>query len=311
MTFVLPSTTLEQIWNMISMIANLLTLLISLILLCLIIYQFIHINSFQRNKMLKEIPIYLSLNTLCLLILRSILQFIDIDLNTLKRNYFSKNEFNDSFICHLRGYLLLSIHITLYWSYTLQALFRFIRVVFPRYMWLYQTNIYLYIFIPLEFLLGFTSTLPLFIGFDTIYLIPNEPYCTASYDKLASLIYMPIVAFVLPLTTISICYMCIVWKTRQVIAIRSFQQRNRRDFILIRRIIIIITILSMVSIPILIDLFIYLPKGFIDPYMNSIGWVSSSVNAVILAISLPYINPKMYELLKKFNRINIQTQFIH
>jgi hypothetical protein len=310
MTVLAPSTLLEKICDLISTISNLLTLSISLSILCIIIYRFIKFNSFQRRKLLKEISILLSMNTLCILIIRSILQFFDVDLNTIKRNYLSIREFNDSFICRFRGYLLLSIHNTLYWSYTIQAIFRFIRVIFPKYIWLYQTNIYLYIFIPIEFILGFISTFPIFIGFNAIYLLPNEPYCTASYNELASLIYMPIVAFVLPLSTISICYMCIVWKTRQITTtIQPYQQRNRRDFVLIRRIIIIITVLSMVSIPILIDLFIYLPKGHRDPYMNSIGWVSSSINAVILVISLPFINPRMYELLKKKNRINIQIQF--
>lgn len=309
MTFLSPSPLIDQIWNLISTIANLLTLLISLNLLIFIIYRFISLDSSHRKKLFTDVSILLSMNTLCLLLTRCIFQFIDIDLNTIKRNYLSIYEFDNSFICHLRGYVLLSIHSTLYWSYALQAIFRFTRVIFSKYIWLYQLTVYLYIFIPIQFLIGFLSTFPLFIGFNTIYLLPNEPYCTASYDQLASLIYMPIVAFVLPLTIISICYMYIVQKTRRIkTTIRPYQQRNRRDYLVIRRIIIIITILSMVSLPLLIDLFIYLPKGYTDPYMNSIGWVSSSINAIILAISLPFINPRMYELFKKSNRINVQCQ---
>src|SRR5690348_4749822 len=114
MTILEPPPSIEKIWNLISTISNLLTLLISLSLLCIIIYRFIRLNSFHRKKTLKEISILLSMNTLCLLIIRSIFQFFDVDLNTIKRNYLSIREFNDSFICHLRGYLLLSIHNTLY-----------------------------------------------------------------------------------------------------------------------------------------------------------------------------------------------------
>jgi hypothetical protein len=142
------------------------------------------------------------------------------------------------------------------------------------------------------------------------------------------------VVFVLLLTTISICCMCIVGKTRQGTTIKRYRFR------------------------ILIDLFIYLPKGHINPYINSIGWISLSVHAVILAISfrgvpkpkklggstifskifkikylpkkifrrlrgypashpvvgtplisLTFINPNMYELLKKPNSVHNQTQF--
>ena len=132
-----------------------------------------------------------------------------------------------------------------------------------------------------------------------IYFQMN-PNCTASYNELASLIYMPIVAFILPLMVISICYLCILWKsTHSKVLIRPYQQRNRRDFLVLRRIIIILVILSMVSLPLFVDLFIYLPKGYIDPYMNSIGWLSSTVNAVVLAISLPFINPRVRELFRK------------
>jgi hypothetical protein len=143
------------------------------------------------------------------------------------------------------------------------------------------------------------SIFPLFRGFNVIYLLPNEPYCTASYNELPSLIYMPIVAFILPLLVISICYFCIFWKTKHSeILLRSSKQTNRRDILVLHRIIIILVILSAVSLPLFIDLFIYLPKGYIDPHMNSIGWVSSTLNAVVLAISVPFINPRIQELLK-------------
>jgi hypothetical protein len=306
-----PSTITGRIRDLTSTIANLIALLISLSLLCIVIYRFIHFNNFHRKKLLKETPILLSMNILLILLIRSILQFVDVDLNTIQRNYLSTRQFNDSFICRFRGYLLVSIHNTLYWSYALKAIFRFTRVIFPEHIWLYQSSSYLYILIHIQYLVGFLSTLPIWIGFDAIYLLHNEPYCTASYNELISLTYMPIVAFILPLSIICICYVCIVLKIRHLTTIiRPYQQRNRRDFRVIHRIVIIITILSVVSLPLFIDLFIYLPKGYIDPNMNSIGWVASSIDAVILAISLPFVDPKMQELLRKKYTANIRIRFI-
>ncbi|CAF1021529.1 unnamed protein product [Adineta steineri] len=305
MAILSPSTVFGQIRDLTSTITNLLTLLISLSFLCIVLYKFFHFNSLQRKKFFQETSILLSLNTLFILIIRSILQFIEIDLNTIKRNYLSITEFIDSFQCRFLGYILLSIHNSLYWSFAIKSIYRFTRVIFPYRKWLHQSTTYLYIFIPMDFLLGFLTTFPIFIGFNAIYLLPNEPYCTASYMKLASLIYMPIVAFVLPLSIISICYMSIILKMRGITTI-AYQQRNRRDFIVIQRIIIIIVILSIVSLPLFIDLFVYLPKGYIDPNMNSIGWVASSIDAVILAISLPFIDPKMHQLFK--NRNIVETQ---
>ena len=299
MTILPPSTSVDRIYNLISTIANLLALSISFTLLCFIIYRCISSRS-NRTRLSSEISIILCINTLCLIIIRSILQFIDIDLNTIKRNYLSKMEYQNSFSCQFRGYLLLSIHVALYWSYALHAFFRFIRVIYPKSNRLNQVSTYIYILIPCQYFISFISTFPLFRGFNVIYLLPNEPYCTASYNELASLIYMPIVAFILPLIVISICYLCILWKsTHSKVLIRPYQQRNRRDFLVLRRIIMIIVVLITVSLPLFIDLFIYLSKGYINPYMNSIGWLSSTVNAVVLAISLPFINPRVRELFRK------------
>lgn len=295
MTILPPSAPIDRIYNLISTIANLLALLISSFILCFIIYRINRLKLYHTN-FCKEVPIILSINTLCLIILRSLLQFLDIDLNTIKRNYFCQVEYENSFSCQFRGYLLLSIHATLYWSYALHAFYRFIRVIFPKKNCLHHLSIYIYLFIPSQFFISFISIFPLFRGFNVIYLLPNEPYCTVSYDKLPSLIYMPIVAFVLPLMVISICYIFILWKT---IHTQVLTRKNRRDYLVLRRIIIILVILSGVSLPLIIDLFIYLPKGYLDPYMNSIGWLSSTINAVVLAISLPFINPRVQELFTK------------
>lgn len=306
MTILQPIETIDKIYNLISTIANLLALLISLVLLLLIIYQFTRLERSERHKFFKNIPIILSFNTLCLLLLRCLFQLIDIDVNTIRRNFFSIEEYDNSFICQFLGYLLLSIHVTLYWSYALQAFYPFVRVHFYQPNWFHKLSTYIYVFLPGQFLISFISVFPLFRGFNVIYLLPNEPYCTASYNHLASLIYMPIIAFMLPLIIISICYLLILQQTsRRNLLTRSLLTRqNRRHILVVRRIVILIVILSAVSLPLFIDLFIHLPKGYIDPYMNSIGWLSSTVNAVILAISIPIINPKIQELFRRNNQIN-------
>lgn len=305
MTILKPTHAIDRIYNLISTIANLFALIISLFLLLLIIYRFIRCQRAIRKKYRQNISILLSLNTLVLIFLRCLFQLCDIDLNTIKRNYFAFIEYENSFACQFRGYVLLSIHATLYWSYALQAFYRFVRVNFSHVNYFQRLSIYVYAFLPGQFFISFVSVFPLFRGFNVIHLLSNEPYCTASYNHLASLIYMPIVAFVLPLIIISICYLAILWKTSHSIVFQRvlLTRQNRRHILVVRRIILLILILSAVSLPLFIDLFIYLPKGSRDPYMNSIGWLSSTINAIILAISIPIINPKIQELCRQNNQI--------
>lgn len=291
---ILPEpTSIDRIYNLITIIANLFVLIISSILLTLIT---IRLNCF---KSMQNIPILLSINTLSLLLIRSLLQMFDIDWNLVRRNYYSIREFDNSFSCQFRGYVLLAIHVSLYWSYALHAFYRFIRVVYLKSNYFHRISIYLFVLIPCQYAVSFLSIFPLFRGFNVIYLLPNEPYCTASYHELPSLIYMPIVAFVLPFLSICVCYFSILCKTnRSNISVRTGGLTHRRDRQVLHRIILILILLTAVLLPLAIDLLLHLPKGYLDPHMNSIGWASSTLNAVVLAVSIPFINPHTYELLK-------------
>ena len=294
-----PPTSIDRIYNLLAIIANLFVLIISSILLCFILIRLKCFQSFQK-KSSQTIPILLSMNTLSLLLIRSFLQMLDIDWNLIKRNYFSIMEYDNSFACQCRGYFLLSIHVALYWSYALHAFYRFIRVLYAKSNYFHRFSTYLYVMIPGQYTISFLTILPLFRGFNVIYLLPNEPYCTASYHELASLIYMPVVSFLLPISAICICYFSILWKTnRSKKAVRIVRPKHRRDRQVLHRIIVILAILNAVLLPLFVDLFLHLPKGHIDPHMNSIGWVASTFNAVILALSIPFINPHIYKLLRR------------
>ncbi|CAF1092523.1 unnamed protein product [Adineta steineri] len=74
--------------------------------------------------------------------------------------------------------------------------------------------------------------------------------------------------------------------------ILPYKQQNRRDYIIIRRIMIVVILLSIASLPPIIDLIIYVPQGKLDPLIYRIEWVSASVNALIFAfISQLFVNP--------------------
>jgi hypothetical protein len=241
----------------------------------------------------------LSINTLCLLIAKSIIQIMDVNLNGLRRDLSFVIERDDSFSCHFRGYMFFSVVSALYWSCTLQAIFRFTRVFYPRCLWIHRPFIYSYILIPTQIIFAYFSVLPHLLVFDAMRLIPDEIYCTAIMNDFLSLMYLFLVVFGLPLSTIVICYFGIICRIRYSSFILSYQQRNRRDYIVIRRIMTIIVILSMASLPAVIDLIICVPRGNLSSLVYRIEWISASVNAFIFAITLPYINPELCKLFRK------------
>lgn len=295
------STTVGITLNIISAVADSIVLLISFILLCFVVYRLIY-RLFNQGRMSLEVPVILSINTVCILFGKSLIQLVSVAVRTLKQYYQFTIQQNDSFICRFRGYLLLSMVSVLYWIYALQATFRFVRVVCPNRVRLQRSKIYLYIFIPGQYLFAFMSVLPLLLNFNAIRLLTNEDYCTILVDQLLPMIYMGIVTYGLPMSVIFISYTCIIWKMRYSSFIRPYQQRNRRDYFVIRRISVTLVILNIASLPAMIDLLIYAPRSQFDPLAYHIGAVTSSLNSVIFTVSLPFIAPQLYELLKT-NRV--------
>jgi hypothetical protein len=224
---------------------------------------------------------------------------VDVNLNALRRDLNLVIEKNDSFFCRFRGYTFFSVVSALYWSCALQATLRFTRVLYPKCFLLHRPPIYLYVLIPGQIIFAFSSVLPHLLVFEAVRLIPDEIYCTVLMNDFLSLIYLFLVVFGLPLGTIVICYACIIYKIRCSSSVVPYQQRNRRDYIVIRRMMIIVAILSMASLPAIVDLIVYASQGHLDPLIYRIEWISASVNALIFAISLPFVNPELCKLLKK------------
>lgn len=290
---------LGVILNFISIGAESMTLLISVIFVILITYRLLRV-SYRPKQAKVEVPIILSLNTLCLLIGKSFIQLVDVNLPTLIRDFYLIFKQNNSFFCRFRAYLFFSTVSALYWSCALQAFFRYIRITHSKYVWLYRPTIYLYMFIPGEIVLAFGSVLPHLLVLNGMQLIPYENYCTALMNEFTSLIYLFATVFALPLSMISACYICIIYKIRRSSSLLPpYKRRNQRDYVIIRHIMVIIVILSIASLPPIIDLIIYVPRGELDPLIYRIEWVSASVNALIFAISQPFVNPQLQKLLKK------------
>lgn len=283
--------------NIISSVTELITLFISVCLLFFIIYRLLTIK-YHGKKFKISAPIVLSINTLCFLIAKSTIQILDVNLNALRRDLNHVIERNDSFFCHFRGYTFFSLVSALYWSNALQAIFHYTRILYPRLLKLHRSVVYLFVFISGQIILAFSSVLPNLLVFNGIHLIPDEIYCTVVMNDFPSLIYLFLVVFGLPLCTIKICYVFLIYKMRHMSFKVRYHRRNRRDYLVIRRIMIIVVILSVASFPAIIDLIIYRSHDHLDPLIYRIEWISASVNALIFAISLPFVNSQLYSLIR-------------
>ncbi|UJR07914.1 hypothetical protein I4U23_012197 [Adineta vaga] len=207
------------------------------------------------------------MNTLCLHLIKSILQLINTNIKTIKHDFQFHVVPFDLFSCQFVGYIFFSIVNALYWSCFLHAAYRFTRVLYPKCLWLHRLSTYIYILIPGQVFIAFAGMAPLLWIFKSIDLISGEIYCSLLMEELISLVYFFSMLFCLPFGLIVMCYIYLIYKIRCLKWIRSVTQRNRRDYIVIRRILTILCVLSITSLPTVINLMFFNPNSKIDPFI--------------------------------------------
>jgi hypothetical protein len=183
------TTTVAISLNIITIIINLSAVLVCLTIVSLIIYRFItkHMEKSER------LSLYLTMNTLFALICTSVMLFIHVNMSTIDHDFDINSSSvwkTNSIECRLRGYTFFGFICATYWSFALQAFFRFARVVYPTRSWVDNINIYIFVFIPIQRVLAFAIVIPLLIGLNGIHLLlPYEIYCGVQFNKIASLVY--------------------------------------------------------------------------------------------------------------------------
>ncbi|CAF4229064.1 unnamed protein product, partial [Adineta steineri] len=228
------TTIVDCTFNLISLVLDTIAIFTCVIYLCAIVYRFIEIQ-YKRGHIGIDIPLILTINIICAILIKSTLQIIHVTIPTLIKDFQIMNSFQDALCYRFRAYVLWSMVGVLYWSYTLLAFFRFTRVIYSTKLWLRRSSLYLYVLIPCQYIFVFISLLPSLVIFNNIDLIPNEAYCTIEFSQFYFALYESSITFSIPFSIVGIFYTFIVRKMRETSAIRQGQELDRRDYIVIRR----------------------------------------------------------------------------
>jgi hypothetical protein len=295
------SITVDSALNLLSLFSDSIALMICLTFLSIILYRLIRIE-YNRGQMTIEIPLILSNNTLCIIIIKSTMQIIHVTVPTLLKDFQIVTEFKETFFYQVRAYSLWSMIGVLYWSYVLLAFFRFVRVIYPTHVWLHRSCLYFYVLIPAQFIIVFIGMLPILIVFDGIHLLTNEAYCSILLEPFYFLTYSSTIFFVIPYNIICIFYMWIGRQMRQPSLIRQYQERNRRDYIVMRRMLLNVIILCIVIVPYYILYIFDIIYDRFDSLIYRVQWLSSSLSSCLFSLILPVITTQLRDLLKR-NRL--------
>ncbi|CAF3057904.1 unnamed protein product [Rotaria sp. Silwood2] len=214
--------------------------------------------------------------------------------------------------CRLRGFCIHGFLCALYDSYILQATYRLCHVVFYRRKQLHSFPLYL-ILVPIESLFGVVSISPVLLRGDVIYL-PSEYYCQTPFTNIPAIVYIAIRLFLLPIMFIALIYLCLLRYVRQSNLSSTTMndnhnrrsKQNKRDLIVIRRLLLMLSVLILLGLPSMIFLTIFMFTGHLICVTYRVGWLSVSFSLVFLA----YMLIQLTDPLKKTLRRHFKRSFL-
>ncbi|UJR37048.1 hypothetical protein I4U23_029753 [Adineta vaga] len=203
----------------------------------------------------------------------------------------------DDYACQLRSYVNYVFITGFYYSCAIQAAFRFSRVVFAKYRILQSHRMFAFVVI-IQWLIPIFYILAYLLGHDFEY--HSDIYgCWLSFKNIRALSIAMTFVYGTPLIIMGSIYarlICYVRQTGQNQQIR--QNSNKRDLLIVKRIIVLVLIAMGIGIPTAFLLIIYMITGELTSLAYHIQALSLTAGLVVDSIVLALITPQVRNLLK-------------
>ena len=278
-------------WVISNILLNLLTFINSSVAIVLCLFIVILIIFFHRGA--RSAPLLLASYTACTLLMSGSMLASMSASSLLGFSGVVLSQHGLGPWCYWRGFFIHGFFCTLYDSYILQAIYRLCRVVFYRHQGFHDFSLYLYL-IPVVFLFGLLGISPTLVRGDIVYLA-SEYYCQTPFTNLWAINYVAVRVFFLPIVLIALIYVYLLRYLRRSSRLttnhiqQSRSNRNMRDLIIIRRLLLILIFLILLGLPSVIFLSIFIVTGELMAITYRIGWLSASFSLVFLAAMLIHL----------------------
>ena len=255
-------------------------------ILCLIVHH--------RQRYPINTPVVLMCNTYVSIMWICLILF-DMYGHNLYGDLHPNTSFDDGW-CQGRAYLLHVGIALLYYSYLLEAIFRFFRVVLFKDQHL-QTFRCIFLLTVLQWLIGFLSTVPILVLHHFQY-VPLYFYCEILLSDNQGLLLVTLLGYEPPMIGIGLIYVYILYymeKSKSQSTLQNHQRSNERDVSVLRRILILIGLLVTLAFPTTVLWMNYLHTGYVHPLSYHIGWSTFSLSLSILPGLSMFLTPQLRE----------------
>ncbi|CAF0848845.1 unnamed protein product [Adineta steineri] len=280
--------------NSITLCINIFTCGISLIILTGILYYLRH----NRMKKDDRITVILCANIYTLIFLYTII-LMSFNIQAILGQLYAQ-DFNSPW-CLLMGYFAAIFLSMVYWSFANQAFFRLCRIVYSNIKWLQY--FWLYIVIPpVEFILVCLLLCPILLWHDIVYL-SSDYYCNVANKNIRGIVWLLSLGYGTPLLLLLFIYIYItIYIYRQMnTQTLIVKQRQQRDLVVIRRILITVVLLIALQIPRIVLLIMLFITKQEYTFFARIEWLFISFSMIGLCLSMAIFTPQLRSIiLKKF-----------
>ena len=280
---------------MFHIILYILVILFALIGMCLSLIVFIVMYK-HRDTLRQHRTDYLLLMNSYLPLFTVTPFFTDMCIHSIYGYFHPTSDFQ-GFSCRFKAYVMYIHGYVYFYSFLLQSIYRFCRIVYHTHSNLQSFRIYVILSI-LLWVNGFWQMLPCLLYRYVDYL-PDEYHCQFPLsDLFASLIGLSI-NFLIPYILTLICYiitMCYVRKRSAELIGINRRLSIRRDIIILRRIVILLTLVTFVALPHVILPFIHLWLGELPSWMCPLEWLTTTIALTCVAIIQIFIIPAFKKL---------------
>jgi hypothetical protein len=222
------------------------------------------------------------------------------------QNDLKQIEYQDSF-CTIRAYLGYASYCALNYSFLLQALYRYILAVYPtRLSW--QSARIQAIAISITWIFAFSYCVPLLLTGAIIYNVDNQ-ICQNPLSLSFFQIYGAFCAYVIPISLIIIIYLKLVRYVKKIaknVTTCNTLARAERELKMVRRTMVLITILITIFFPYTIIWFMgFFGKAPKYHFRIAYIFVDGSVLSVMISL-FQFTHPLKASIMKRIKRrINV------
>ena len=279
---------IEHILEGIALSFSAISFLISVFTLILI---FIYIHPLTSN-----VPILLTCNTYITVIGSSFMTLLVLACGMY--DSIRPNISFDDFYCQLRSYINYVFICAFFYSCALQAIFRLFRVVFPKQKILQTRGVFMIAMfiqwlIPVFYILAY-----LLLG--SFEYHPDISSCWLSFKNIRGLSIAMAFVYGTPLIIMGSIYACIIRYVRQTTHVQQRRHlSNKRDMLIVKRMIMLVLIAMGIGIPTGIILINYMITSNLTPLAYQIQAVSLTTGLVLESIVLGLITPQVRQIFRR------------